>query len=203
MLTALTIHLFHVKNFFVAFLRVSQRAFWRKRFLCELALFSAIHKIFSSWFTHLFISFWDRTPARACGGWGSPVSFPPCLALSRVPPCGRACASGAVQRQGGAGGGGRPVCRPPWGRGRGAPRGGGLLYLAPSLCLPWAGTNAGVSGVAQFMEGVAPILLRFVSACDPALGPWGALLRWCGSACLSLSLWVQAGGGVGASGVRA
>ena len=32
--TALTIHLFKVKNFSVASLRVSQRAFWPKRFLC-------------------------------------------------------------------------------------------------------------------------------------------------------------------------
>ena len=32
--TALTIHLSHVKKFLVAFLRVSQRAFWPKRFLC-------------------------------------------------------------------------------------------------------------------------------------------------------------------------
>ena len=39
MLAALTIHLFHVEKFFVAFLRVSQRAFWPKRFLCELAFF--------------------------------------------------------------------------------------------------------------------------------------------------------------------
>ena len=41
-LTALTIHLFKVKNIFVAFLHVSQRAFCRKLFLCYLALFSAI-----------------------------------------------------------------------------------------------------------------------------------------------------------------
>ena len=33
-LTALTIHLFNVEIIFVAFLRVSQRAFWPKRFLC-------------------------------------------------------------------------------------------------------------------------------------------------------------------------
>ena len=33
-LMALTIHLFHVESFFVALLRVSQRAFWPKRFLC-------------------------------------------------------------------------------------------------------------------------------------------------------------------------
>ena len=32
--TTLTIHLFHVKTFFVAFLCHSQRAFWSKRFLC-------------------------------------------------------------------------------------------------------------------------------------------------------------------------
>ena len=33
-LTALTIHLFNVEKTFVAFLRVSQRAFWPKRFVC-------------------------------------------------------------------------------------------------------------------------------------------------------------------------
>ena len=33
-LTALSIHLLRVKNFSVAFSRVSQRAFWPKRFLC-------------------------------------------------------------------------------------------------------------------------------------------------------------------------
>ena len=41
-LTALTIHLFYVENFFVAFLRVTQRAFWPRRFLCYLPLTSAI-----------------------------------------------------------------------------------------------------------------------------------------------------------------
>ena len=41
-LTALTIHLFKVEKLSVAFLRVSQRVFWLKRFLCCLALFSAI-----------------------------------------------------------------------------------------------------------------------------------------------------------------
>ena len=34
MLTALTIHIFHVEKFFVAFLGVSQRAPWPKRFFC-------------------------------------------------------------------------------------------------------------------------------------------------------------------------
>ena len=33
-LTAFTIHLFNVEKIFVAFLRVSQRAFWPKRFVC-------------------------------------------------------------------------------------------------------------------------------------------------------------------------
>ena len=33
-LTVLAIHLFHVETFFVAFLRVLQRAFWPKHFLC-------------------------------------------------------------------------------------------------------------------------------------------------------------------------
>ena len=33
-LTALTIHLFNIETFFVAFLRVSQSTFWPKRFFC-------------------------------------------------------------------------------------------------------------------------------------------------------------------------
>ena len=97
------------------------------------------------------------------GGGGGPVPFPPCLAWGFVPPLGRARASGAFWRRGG-GGGGRPVCRPPRRRGSRIPRGRGLLYLGPSLCLPWAGNKAGVIGVAQVMEGVASILLRFVYA---------------------------------------
>ena len=98
------------------------------------------------------------------GGGGGPVPFPPCLAWGCVPPLGRA-------RAGGAGGGGRTVCRPPRRCGRGAPRGGGSPYLGPSLCLPWAGNKAGVTGVALVMEGVAPILLRFVFACCPRAWP--------------------------------
>ena len=54
---------------------------------------------------------------------------------------------------------------PTRGRGRGAPRRGGSLYLGQSLCLPWPITKAAVIGVAQFMEVVVSILLRFVSAC--------------------------------------
>ena len=87
-------------------------------------------------------------------GGGGPVPFPPCLAWGRVPPCGRACASGAAGRRGGRGG-------------RRAPRVGGSLYLVPSLCLSWAGTKAGVIGVARVMEGAASIPLRFVFACLP------------------------------------
>ena len=40
-LTALTIHVSKVEKRFIAFLRVSQRDFYPKRFLCYLALFSA------------------------------------------------------------------------------------------------------------------------------------------------------------------
>ena len=87
------------------------------------------------------------------------------LALGPVPPCGRACASGAVQCRGGGGGG--AVCVPPSPGGVvGGPRGAanrGLLCLGPSLCLPWAGTKAGFIGVTLFMEGVVSLLLRFVS----------------------------------------
>ena len=78
------------------------------------------------------------------------------------------------------GGGGRPVCRAPRLYGRGGQWGGGSLCLVPSLCLPWAGNKAGVTGVVLVMEGVAPIPLRFVLAC--LLWAWsvrrpGALAR--------------------------
>ena len=64
------------------------------------------------------------------------------------------------------GGGGGDLCAaPPWRCGRGVSRGGGSFYHGPFLCLPLAGTKAGVIGVAQFMEGVVSILFRFVSAC--------------------------------------
>ena len=46
--------------------------------------------------------------------------------------------------------------------GRGGQWGGGSLCPAPSLCLPWAGNKAGVSGFVLVMEGVAPILVRLV-----------------------------------------
>ena len=74
-------------------------------------------------------------------------------------------------RPGGGGGLGRSVSRPPSGAWLGGPRGAGggeSLCLGSSLCLPCAGTKAGFIGVVQPMEGVASILLRFVSAhCRP------------------------------------
>ena len=94
--------------------------------------------------------------ARSC----SPLAWPGvvCLLTGGPPRQGRSGA-GEDRVEGGA------VCRPPRSRGRGAPRGGGSLYPGPSLCLPWAGTKAGVISVAQFLEGMASILLRFVFAC--------------------------------------
>ena len=64
MLLALNIHLFKVENIFVAFLRLSHRAFWPKRFYCYLALFSATQNIFLCRFTLLFFSFWRDASAR-------------------------------------------------------------------------------------------------------------------------------------------
>ena len=53
-LTALTIQLFEVEKFSVAFLRLSQCAFWPKNSLFYLTLFSAIQKPFSCSFSLLF-----------------------------------------------------------------------------------------------------------------------------------------------------
>ena len=61
-------------------------------------------------------------------GGGGPVPFPPWLALGRVPPCGRSCASGAVRRRGG---GGAACVPPPQGAWQGGPEGRGVA-------LPWS-----------------------------------------------------------------
>ena len=54
MLTALTIHLFHVEKFFVPFLRLSQRAFWLK---CLLLLISFFFSYSESVFVVFYLSF--------------------------------------------------------------------------------------------------------------------------------------------------
>ena len=102
------------------------------------------------------------------GGGGGPIS--PCPAWGCVPPLGRACAA----RAGGVGGG---LC----------------FCLRPSLSLPWAGNKAAVIGIAPAMEGVAPILLRFLFACRPrAWSVW----RRCASALVRVPVAapVRAGG---------
>ena len=99
---------------------------------------------------------------RAWGG-GGPVPFPPYLAWGCAPPFGVGLrVRGVPAPGGGVGGGGRPVRRAPSLCGRGGQWGGGSLCLVPSLCLPWAGNKAVVTGVVLVMEGVAPIPLRFV-----------------------------------------
>ena len=104
-------------------------------------------------------------PSRVLGG-GGPVPFPPYLAWGCAPPAGRVCGvRGVSVPGGGVGRGGRPVRRAPRLCGRGGQWGGGSLCLVPSLCLPWAGNKAGVTGVVLVMEGVAPMALRFVLAC--------------------------------------
>ena len=92
----------------------------------------------------------------------------------------------------GGSGGGRPVRRPPLWCGEKDQWGGGLPHLGPSLSLPWAGNEAGVFGVALAMEGLAPILLRFVLPCCPrARSVW----RPCALTRVRLSIAVPAGAG--------
>ena len=113
------------------------------------------------------------------GGGGGPVLAPPCLALGcrlvagPVHP-GRFCTWGVC-----GGGEGGAVASPPGGAAGSGSLGGsrgsggrGSLCLGLSLCLPRTGTNAGFFGVALSMEGVVPILLRFVSvrSCLDAVG---------------------------------
>ena len=71
---------------------------------------------------------------------------------------------------GGLGGGGGGACAvPPVYAAGGGLWGGGSLCLVPSLCLPWAGNKAGVTGVMLSMGGVAPHTTP-VRARPPSLG---------------------------------
>ena len=132
-----------------------------------------------------------------CSVWlawegGGPAPFPPYLAWGCALPVGWVRVSGAFQRWEVGFGGGRPARRPPRWRGGQGQWGGGLSYLGPSLCLPWAGNNAGVFGVALAMEGVAPIPLRFMPACCPR--GW-SVWRPCALARVRLPIAVPAGAG--------
>ena len=113
------------------------------------------------------------------GGRPAPVCLLPGLGL-RAPRGVGLCVRGVPAPGGGVGMGGRPVRRAPHLCGRGGQWGGGSLCLVPSLCLPWAGNKANVTGVILVMEGVAPIPLWFVLACRLWARPvWrpGALVR--------------------------
>ena len=100
--------------------------------------------------------------------WGGerPVPFPPYLAWGCVPPLVWACASGAFPRWGVGWWWGGAACVPfPRSMRSGGQWDWGSPRLGPSLCLPWGGNKAGDLHVALAMEGVDPILSRFVFSC--------------------------------------
>ena len=87
--------------------------------------------------------------------WG-PFSVP-----SAGTPCGGCAPRGGsvafvCPGAGWGGGGGKRAPYPPVVRPGGGLLGGGSLCLIPSLCLPWAGNKARVTGVVLSMGGVAP-----------------------------------------------
>ena len=126
---------------------------------------------------------------RAWGG-GGPVPGPPYLARGCAPPVGRV--RGVRVRGGGLRGGGRPVRHAPRLYGRGGQKGGGSPCLVPSLCLPWAGSKAGVTGILLVMGGVVPIPS---GSCSPAFSGrdlCGVLVRWRGLVCSPRFLWEPA-----------
>ena len=114
------------------------------------------------------------------GRGGRPVPFPPCLALGRVPPRERACASEAVWRRGVGGREGGSVCHPPSGASLGGPGGGRHgIALPRSVPLPPLGGHH-----------IAPVR---VGALPPRCG-----LRGCACVpaqdCRPVEVTVQAGG---------
>ena len=106
-------------------------------------------------------------PAVDGEGGGTPLLLPSTLrALGRragpqpqTPRSPRCCRLAAWYRWGG---GRVPSSPEAW---SGGPEGREVALLRPSLCFPWAGTKSGVIGVAQFVDGMASILLWFVFAC--------------------------------------
>ena len=106
-------------------------------------------------------------PCSVWRAWGGAARsrFPPTWLGVVRPPWGGSALPGRSCAGGWRGGGGGPCAAPPCLCDRGGKWRGGSLRLVPSLCLPWTGNKAGVTGVVVVMEGVAPIPLRFVLAC--------------------------------------
>ena len=111
------------------------------------------------------LSPWPARPVGAAcrGGGGGPSPY---LAWGCAPPVGR---GRGVRVPGGGLGGGGPCAVLPVCAAGGGLWGGGWLFLVPSLCLPWAGNKAGVTGVVLVMGGVAPHIIP-VQARPPSLG---------------------------------
>ena len=109
----------------------------------------------------------SSAPPSLIREWPAPCTPWP---RSGMPPRGRACASLGVSAPGECVRDWVVRSRCPWWRGwvpvcRGVSAGGGrgFFCLGPSVCLPRTRTNAGFVGVTLYIEGVASILLRFVS----------------------------------------
>ena len=80
--------------------------------------------------------------------------------------------------------------------------GGGLCYLLPSLCPPWAGNIAGDTGDARAMGARPPYCSGLLWCAAPGCGPCAGFVRWCVFACLPRPPRGQVVGGVGACGVQ-
>ena len=112
--------------------------------------------------------------------------------------------AGPCIRGGPAPGGRGGLCAAPPGGVAGRPRGAGdCLTLVRPSALPRLATKR-VSLPSFSSWRVWPPYCSGLCPCaDPGCGPRGALLRRCGSACLSWPLWELVGSGMGARGVRA
>ena len=145
-----------------------------------------------------------RSRALSCLlGGGGPVPFPPCLACGCVPPFGRARASRGVLAPGGRGGGGAacvPFSPEAW---PGGAEEGGPSTQDPPSAFPGPAPKRLLLALLSSWRAWPPYCSDSCSRFDPGCGPCGALVCWHHSACLSRSLWEQAGGGVGAHSVLA
>ena len=147
------------------------------------------------------------SPSSLGGEARGPLLIPPLVASTSLPgvrvrPGSWGSLPPAGQPSAGGGGGGA-LSEPPfqggWPGGRGA---WGSCCLGPSLCPPWAGNIAGVTGDARAMGAQAPYCSGSLWCAAPGRGPCAGLARLCGFARLPQPPRGQAVGGAGARGVQ-
>ena len=147
----------------------------------------------------------SRAPSGLLWGGGRPGPVPPMPGSGSCADLRPGLCIRGGPAPGGGGGCGQVACfRTPPGGVAGGPRGaGGRSTLVRPSAFPRRAPKRVSWALLSLWRAWPPYCSGLCLRVDPGCRPRGALVCWRGSACLSWSLWEQAGGGVGACGARA